>query len=426
VRVCVIGGGIAGLSAAYFLSQKGHKVTIIEKDKCGGLAATFPLEGTYLEKFYHHFFRTDKDLLEMIEGLGLKDKIKWYKSKVGFYIDGKVHDFSTPFSIAKFRPLSIINRIKLVMIIMYLNAIKDWKKLDDIMISKWHKSHFCHEVYRKVWEPLLKLKFSGFYREISMAWLWGRIHPRSKSRDGLYEHLGYLDGSSQVLFDELISYLKKNGSEILEKTSVEKIIAKNGKVEGIYYNKKYHKFDCFVSTVPLQILGWLLPDAVEKKGVKYQGMVIFITKSKKQFTDKYWLNICDEGFPFGGIIEQTNLVGKKRYNGFNIAYFLNYIPQGHKFFDYTDEQLFREFFPYMKKIAPSMEKSDIKEYFVFRTKFASPVYLRGFSKNMPSIETKYSNLFISTTANIYPEDRNLSNGIKISKLVGDRIENSSS
>lgn len=422
MKVCIFGGGIAGLSAAYFLSKKHHSVTILEKDKCGGLAATFQLENTYLEKFYHHFFRTDTDLISMIEDLGIGSLVKWYNSKVGFYINNKVYDFSTPIDILKFKPLSFFDRFKLGLAMLYLSSKKDWEKLDEIEISRWHKKFFCANVYEKVWKPLLKLKFSDNYNNISMAWLWGRVHARAKSRDGLYEKLGYLDGSSQSLFDALIKYLKNNNVKIMENTPLEKISIYGKAIKSVRFDGKEHEFDLYISTIPLQLLKKLLPEALDKKvNISYQGMVVLIAKSTKSFTDKYWLNISDESVPFGGVIEQTNLVGAERYNGFHIAYFLNYLPQDHKYFNYDDEQLFEEYFPYIRKISPHIFRDDIKEYFVFKTKFASPVYDKGFLNKMPSTFTNYKNLLISTTANIYPEDRNLSNGVKISKMVSDQF-----
>ena len=39
--VCIVGGGIVGLSCAYFLSQKGHGVTILERDSVGSHASGF-------------------------------------------------------------------------------------------------------------------------------------------------------------------------------------------------------------------------------------------------------------------------------------------------------------------------------------------------------------------------------------------------
>jgi protoporphyrinogen oxidase len=50
-KVCVIGGGISGLSAAYFLLKKGYNVDLYESsDRLGGLAANFDFDGITIEK----------------------------------------------------------------------------------------------------------------------------------------------------------------------------------------------------------------------------------------------------------------------------------------------------------------------------------------------------------------------------------------
>ena len=51
----IVGGGIAGLSAAYRLQQHGHEVRVFEAaDRVGGLAAVHETAGDPIEKFYHH------------------------------------------------------------------------------------------------------------------------------------------------------------------------------------------------------------------------------------------------------------------------------------------------------------------------------------------------------------------------------------
>ena len=69
---------MAGLAAAHDLNKAGHEVTVYEAaPEVGGLAAGFkaPDWDWTLEKFYHHWFAGDKDMLGLIDELGWSDKV---------------------------------------------------------------------------------------------------------------------------------------------------------------------------------------------------------------------------------------------------------------------------------------------------------------------------------------------------------------
>ena len=94
-RVAIIGAGIGGLMAGYELTKKGYKVTVFEKEKeIGGLLSDFEIAGKSLEKTYHHIFKTDKEVINLIEELGLIDKLKWHKSSVALFYNNKFYPFS--------------------------------------------------------------------------------------------------------------------------------------------------------------------------------------------------------------------------------------------------------------------------------------------------------------------------------------------
>ena len=44
-EICIIGGGIVGLSTAYFLAKSGLKVAVLEKDSIGSHASGFAYGG---------------------------------------------------------------------------------------------------------------------------------------------------------------------------------------------------------------------------------------------------------------------------------------------------------------------------------------------------------------------------------------------
>src|SRR3712207_6562814 len=98
MRVCVIGAGVAGLVCGLRLTQAGHEVDVYERwPGLGGQAATLDVGGgALLERYYHHWFTTDRAIVELCEELGLGDSVEWRPSSVAFFADGRLWPFTTP------------------------------------------------------------------------------------------------------------------------------------------------------------------------------------------------------------------------------------------------------------------------------------------------------------------------------------------
>ena len=77
-EIAVIGAGIGGMAAAYDLVRAGSKVIIYEaSDQAGGLASGFkePHWDWSVEKFYHHWFQSDHEMMKLIAELGWSDQV---------------------------------------------------------------------------------------------------------------------------------------------------------------------------------------------------------------------------------------------------------------------------------------------------------------------------------------------------------------
>ena len=78
MRIAVVGAGVAGLAAAHTLAKNRHEVVVYEAaPNAGGLASGFRDEGWEwsLERFYHHWFKTDQAVLDLIGEIGQTDKL---------------------------------------------------------------------------------------------------------------------------------------------------------------------------------------------------------------------------------------------------------------------------------------------------------------------------------------------------------------
>ena len=238
MRIGIVGGGIAGLTAAYRLSKQGHIVYLFEAEKrLGGLAQAVDFAGTKLDKFYRHVFKSDRDILALIDELKIAGSFKWLPSSMGFYHSGKIYGFSTPMDLLRFKPLPLIDRIKAGLMSLYLQRVKNWKKYEGITVKEWVEKYVSKKVYEVIWEPLLEQKFSGRADKVSMTFLYGRLHSRMASRSGAKEVLGYMEGSYQLLIDILENEVTKEGGKIFKGAAVSKVITGGGRVRGMTFNR---------------------------------------------------------------------------------------------------------------------------------------------------------------------------------------------
>ena len=133
MRVGIIGGGAAGLAAAYELTKGGHYAEVFEAAPfLGGQASTFEVGGGQLERGYHHLFVSDTAMVDLIHELGLGHKLEWRESKVGLYHSGRIWDFATPMDLLRFKPLTLPQRIRLGLWTFILQKTRHWQKFEGI------------------------------------------------------------------------------------------------------------------------------------------------------------------------------------------------------------------------------------------------------------------------------------------------------
>jgi protoporphyrinogen oxidase len=176
---------VAGLTAAYELSKARHDVVLVEKEKeLGGLASSFPLDGHYIERYYHFVCLNDSDLLDMLHELGLDSHLRWAKTEMGLYHNGRLYSFGAPLDLLTFTPFSLVDRLRFGLMIMYtkVQSRDGWKSIEDVPVSQWLVNRFGQRSYEVIHEPLVRLKFGPYVEQLSAAWMWARIHRLGKSR----------------------------------------------------------------------------------------------------------------------------------------------------------------------------------------------------------------------------------------------------
>ncbi len=225
-HVVIIGAGFTGLAAAYEISRQGIGVTVFEKeDELGGLAGSFKIDGGWLEKFYHHWFNNDKYIIQLAKDMGAEDQVIFRPTMTGVYFDKKIFKLSTPMDVLRFKPLSLLNRIRLGLLVLKARRVKDWKQLESITAGEWLIGLCGEKVYEVVWEPLLRGKFGSSAPEISAVWFWNKLLLRGGSRgNGGKEVLAYYQGGFAALVERIASKIIAAGGVIKTGEPVEALI----------------------------------------------------------------------------------------------------------------------------------------------------------------------------------------------------------
>lgn len=398
MKIGIVGAGVAGLTAGYYLSQKGHQVVVFEKENfVGGLAAGFKKEGWDWrpENFFHHFFTSDDVFKNLISELGLSDKLFFGRPKSSIYYDGQISQFDSPLSVLKFPRLSFSQKFRTGLVTSYLKTTNDWQSLEKTTAQEWLKKFYGRRTYEVLWEPLLESKFGDYAGQISMAWFWARIKKRSTK-------LGYIEGGFQVLIDALVDKIKTNSGEIILNHKV---------VDDHKPDYGNRSFDRVISTVPIKSEKFKMIGALN---------LILVLKEKFLTDGTYWLNINDPNFPFVAVVDHTNLVSPKHYGGSHVLYIGGYYPQNHRYFKMRKEEIFAEFLPHLKKINSSHTLNPIP-YTLSTSLFAQPVIPVNYSKTIPSMETSDPKIFRANMQMVYPWDRGVNYAIELGQKVADEV-----
>jgi protoporphyrinogen oxidase len=428
-HVVVVGAGFSGLSAALELAAAHVDVTVIEATAgVGGLAGSFDVGGFALEKFYHHWFTSDRYVMELVEELGLQGRMLLRESRTGMYFANQTFRLSRPMDLLKFTPLPLIDRIRLGLLMLQARSVKHWKTLETISARDWLISLCGHNVYRVVWEPLLKGKFGDAAHDISAVWFWNKLVLRGGSRGKAgKEELAYIRGGFAALADAMCQRLQSTGATVLTDAPVSELIVSEGRATSVITSKGRIAADAVILTPPLPTIADLLEphlpsrDIQRLRAIRYLANVCLVLDIKRSLSETYWLNVNDATFPFVGLIEHTNFEPPESYGGRHIVYLSKYLPETDPLYQMDDAALFAFALPYIKRIVPEFDCSWVNNVYVWRAQYSQPIVVQRYSELVPPLDTKLENVHICTMAQIYPEDRGTNYAIRQGRAAGRHV-----
>lgn len=428
--VGIVGGGPAGLGLARHLAVSGFEVSLFEAaPELGGLARSFRFGDVVIERYYHFICGTDEPYFRFLDELGIRDRLRWNATRMGFFYDGRLYRFSSAFDLLRFDGISLLGRLRYGLSALYFSLLRDWKRLDGKKAEPWLISLLGEEAYKATWYPLLAVKFPDAHEDISGAWVWHRVHRLAKSRKTLFhrERLGHLEGGTQTLIDAVEERLRAAGVELAAGVPVRRILIEDGRATGLETaDGRERRFDSVVSAVPLPHFLRMAPDLpadyrARLSSIDFIGVICLTLRLKRPLTGYFWTNVNDPRIPFNGCIEYTNLNPQMTPDGSAILYVPYYLPRDHERFGYSDERLFDECLDCLRLIDPELRAGDVIDWVVSRDPYAQVVCPAGFAERVPGHRTPVPGLYLIESSQLFPSDRTISGTLDLARNVAELI-----
>jgi isorenieratene synthase len=270
IKAVIIGGGLAGLAAAYELSQRGVAVTLLERSpQLGGKIASWPIqvgdESFMMEHGFHGFFPQYYNLFSLVEELQIQQNFKSLNFYSVVYKDRYQPEVFRP-SNAAF-PWNVVdlaisspNRLKWGINLTHLKHLQvfreiigfrnpqSFERLDNISVADWVADDFPQGLYDLYFLPFAKSSLNAPDR-LSAGELMQFFHfyffgnPEGLAFNGTCQDMG------RSLVDPMVESIRANGGEVLTGVTVSRVGWQAGEIAGIAYQKG----SMATSTVPFWV-----------------------------------------------------------------------------------------------------------------------------------------------------------------------------
>lgn len=435
-KVCIIGGGISGLTTAFLLKRKGFAVTLFEaSEKVGGNIQTIEREGFTIEQGPNSLLKSPR-MVDLVKLLKLEDKtIAANPAAQKRYIlsDGKLEAVG---------PKSFVNGYFSLKTIFSLarEPFVGSKSPENESVAQFVSRRISAEFLDKAIDPFVSGVYAGDPHNLSMrsafpklyemerdfgSLIMGTIRRKTEKPDPNFPRTFSFHGGLKTLIEKLAAEI---GDSIKLSTSVEKI----EEITGGKFRVNDEEFDAIIVSTPSFVAAELVKSRDENLAkilseVNYPQVAVVVTAFK---SEKIKIELDGFGFlipskekrPILGTLFHSAVFPERAPAGFQLLMtFVGGVREGDKLDERSDEELTNTVVEQLRDIMNVSGEPDFVH--IKRWKRAIPQYRVGYEKVTETIsEFEKTHPGIYFCSNFY---RGISIGdcIKNAFQTADDIEN---
>jgi len=405
--VLILGGGLAGLTAAEVLSRANHPVTVIEAgEKMGGLARTIEYKGFRFDLGGHRFVTENQYLYRYVKKLLAKDALCVSRSSK-ILLRNRYFDYPL-------RPLNAICGFGPVMTVtilldyLYQRIRARFTKSTPVSLQDWVICHFGHTLFELYFRDYSEKVWGIDCKLIDMSWIRRRIQGLSLARAikkslfpkqtrplaTLTHHFLYPRWGIGQIADKLTAKISKS-NPVHSGMKVLKVNHSNWQINSVEVQQNGRKHTLngkrFISTIPLPILVRAMrpaPPAHVLASASKLGsrdlLTVTLMLNCSRVTQHTWIYIPEKNIPFGRIHEPSNWSAHLAPEGQTHLVVEYFCSRGDTIWNSSDQSLTQSTINQLVTLG-IIKQQDVIDSVTTRIENAYPLFKVGYKKHCGTV-----------------------------------------